>query len=93
MRMLYYSALQSAKDSSRRASGFLCAFRRWRTRSRRTEERSKQYMDARNIRIGETALPDLIQWLRHTGQPQTLESLTERYIEILRNLVHAEEGS
>ena len=50
-------------------------------------------MDVRNIRIGETGLPELIQWLRHTGQPQTLESLAERYIEILRNLVHAEEGS
>ncbi len=50
-------------------------------------------MDARNIRIGETGLQELIQWLRQTGQPQTLESLTERYVAILRNLVRAEEGS
>ncbi len=50
-------------------------------------------MDARNIRIGETGLEDLIQWLRHTGQPQTLETLTERYIMILRGLVRVEEGS
>ncbi len=50
-------------------------------------------MDARNIRIGETRLEDLIQWLRQTGQPQTLEALTQRYLEILRGLVRVEEGS
>ncbi len=49
-------------------------------------------MDARNIRIGETGLDELIQWLRQTGRPQTLEALTERYIAILRARVGAEEG-
>ncbi len=50
-------------------------------------------MDARNIRIGETGLDELIQWLRQTGQPQTLEALTERYLQILRGFVRVEEGS
>jgi len=50
-------------------------------------------MDARNIRIGETGLDELIQWLRQTGQPQTVEALTERYIAILRRLVGVEENS
>lgn len=50
-------------------------------------------MDARNIRIGETGVDELIQWLRHTGQPQTLEALAERYVAILRRLVGVEEGS
>jgi hypothetical protein len=50
-------------------------------------------MDARNIRIGETGLDELIQWLRQTGQPQTLEVLTERYVEILQRLVRGKEGS
>lgn len=48
-------------------------------------------IDARTIRVGETGLERLIQWLRETGQPQTLEALTERYIEILRSLVIDEE--
>ena len=56
------------------------------------EERNKQLMDARNIRIGETGLDELIQWLRQTGRPQTLEALTERYVAILRARVGAEEG-
>ncbi len=50
-------------------------------------------MDAQNIRIGETGLEQLIQWLRQTGQPQTLEALTERYVVILKSLVGVEEGS
>jgi hypothetical protein len=50
-------------------------------------------MDARNIRIGETGLDELIQWLRQTGQPQTVEALTERYLQILRNLIGVKEGS
>ncbi len=50
-------------------------------------------MDARNIRIGETGLDELIQWLRQTGQPQTLEALTERYVEILRRLIGVQEES
>ncbi len=48
-------------------------------------------MDARNVRIGETGLERLIQWLRQSGKPQSLEALTERYVEILRELVLAEE--
>lgn len=48
-------------------------------------------MDARNVRIGETGLEQLIQWLRQTGRPQTLEALTERYLMILRDLVGVEE--
>ena len=50
-------------------------------------------MDAQNIRIGETGLDQLIQWLRQTGQPQTIEALTERYVAILRRYVGAEENS
>ena len=50
-------------------------------------------MDAQQIRIGETGLNELIQWLRQSGQPQTLEALTERYIVILRGLIGVEEGS
>ena len=49
-------------------------------------------MDARNVRVGETGLEQLIQWLRQTGRPQTLEAMTERYLEILRELVGVEEG-
>lgn len=48
-------------------------------------------MDSRNIRIGETGLEQLIQWLKQTGQPQTVEALTEQYLVILKNLVGAQE--
>ena len=48
-------------------------------------------MDARNVRIGETGLEQLIQWLRQTGKPQSLEALTERYVAILKELVLPEE--
>jgi hypothetical protein len=50
-------------------------------------------MDARNVRIGETGLEQLIQWLRQNGKPQSLEALTEQYLKILKELVHVEEGS
>jgi hypothetical protein len=50
-------------------------------------------MDARNVRFGETGLEELIQWLRQTGQPQTLEALTERYLAILQDLIGVKEGS
>ncbi len=50
-------------------------------------------MDARNVRIGETGLEQLIQWLRQTGKPQSLEALTQRYLEILKELVGVEEGA
>lgn len=49
-------------------------------------------MDARNVRVGETGLEQLIQWLRQTGRPQTLEAMTERYLQILRELVGVEEA-
>jgi hypothetical protein len=48
-------------------------------------------MDARNVRIGETGLEQLIQWVRQTGRPQTLEALTEQYLSILKELVLSEE--
>ncbi|HEY1015244.1 MAG TPA: hypothetical protein VGE07_21240 [Herpetosiphonaceae bacterium] len=44
-------------------------------------------IDAKSVRVGETGFERLIQWLRSTGQPQTLEAITARYIEILRALV------
>jgi hypothetical protein len=44
-------------------------------------------MDAKNIIYGETALDTLIQWLRATGEPQDIEHLLERYLDILRTLV------
>ena len=50
-------------------------------------------MDARNIRIGETGVDELIQWLRQTGQPQPLEILTERYLAILKRALGVEESS
>jgi hypothetical protein len=50
-------------------------------------------MDARNVRIGETGLEQLIQWLRQTGRPQSLDALTEQYVAILKRLVQAEEAA
>ncbi len=50
-------------------------------------------MDARNIRIGETSLEELIQWLRQTGQPQTLETLNEQYVTLLKSVIGVKEGS
>jgi hypothetical protein len=48
-------------------------------------------MDARNIRFGETGMNQLIQWLRQTNTPQTLETITERYLEILKASMRAQE--
>jgi hypothetical protein len=48
-------------------------------------------MDAKNIVYGETSLDKLVQLLRASGQPQDIARLTERYLEILRDLVLAEE--
>ena len=48
-------------------------------------------MDAKNIIFGETALDKLVQLLRSSGQPQDITKLTERYLEILRELVMTEE--
>jgi hypothetical protein len=48
-------------------------------------------MDARNVKIGATGMEQLVQWLRQTGTPQSLDTLTERYLAILRELVGVEE--
>jgi hypothetical protein len=48
-------------------------------------------MEARNIIYGETGLDTLVQWLRSTGEPQELDRLLERYLEILRELVLEEQ--
>lgn len=44
-------------------------------------------MDAKTIIYGETAVDRLTQELRTNGQPIDLTSLTQRYLEILRELV------
>jgi len=49
-------------------------------------------LDADQIRLGETGLEELLQWLRQSGQPQTLEALAYQYIAILRAMVMGEEG-
>lgn len=48
-------------------------------------------MDAKNITYGETGLDRLVQLLRASGQPQDIAKLTERYVEILRELVMGDE--
>ncbi|HMP40647.1 MAG TPA: hypothetical protein PKA05_09735 [Roseiflexaceae bacterium] len=54
-------------------------------------ERGESMMDGKNVIYGETALDRLVQELRANGQPQDITWLTERYLEILRELVQAEE--
>ncbi len=51
----------------------------------------KGTMDAKNVIFGETALEKLVQLLRAGGQPRDIVWLTEKYLEILRELVLAEE--
>jgi hypothetical protein len=48
-------------------------------------------MEGKSITFGSTGLDLLAFALGATGQPQDLVWLTERYLEILRELVHAEE--
>lgn len=48
-------------------------------------------MDGKNIIYGETALEKLVQLVRASGQPQQITWLTERYLELLRELVLVEE--
>jgi hypothetical protein len=48
-------------------------------------------MDGKNVIYGETGMERLAQLLRASGQPQDIAWLTERYLEILRELVLAEE--
>ncbi len=44
-------------------------------------------MDAKTIIYGETAIDELVQWLRSTGEPQDIEVVVQHYLEILRKLV------
>jgi hypothetical protein len=48
-------------------------------------------MDAKNVIFGETAIERLVQLLRSGGQPRDIAWLTEKYLELLRELVLAEE--
>lgn len=48
-------------------------------------------LDADRIRLGETGFEELLEWLRGTHRPQTLEALTYQYLTILRDMV-LEEG-
>ncbi|HEU4324434.1 MAG TPA: hypothetical protein VFS21_14870 [Roseiflexaceae bacterium] len=48
-------------------------------------------MDAKSMIYGETGLDRLVQLLRASGQPQDIAKLTERYLEILRELVLSDE--
>lgn len=48
-------------------------------------------MDAKMIVYGETALDKLIQWMRASGEPQDVEKVVKRYLEILRDMVLEEE--
>jgi hypothetical protein len=50
-------------------------------------------MDVRNMRYGETALEQLIQWIRQTNTPQTLETITRRYVELLKSNVRTQEDA
>jgi hypothetical protein len=49
-------------------------------------------MDAKAIIYGETALDRLAQWLRATGEPQSVDQVLQRYLEILRELVLEEQA-
>lgn len=48
-------------------------------------------MDGKSVTFGETGMDRLVQILRASGQPQDITWLTERYLEILRELVLAED--
>jgi len=39
------------------------------------------------IKYGETAIDALLQWLRAQDRPQSLEALTRRYLEILKQQI------
>lgn len=50
-------------------------------------------MDAKTtITYGETAIDMLLQWLRSQERPVDVETLTRRYVEILRALVTEEKS-
>ncbi len=44
-------------------------------------------MDAKSIIYGETAIDILLKQLRAEGEPQDLEVVLRRYLEILRELI------
>ena len=44
-------------------------------------------MDADKIRLGETAFEELLDWLRQSGRPQSLDALTYQYVATLRERV------
>lgn len=48
-------------------------------------------MDAKTITYGETGLDRLVQLLRASGQPLDLTTLTQRYLEMLRDMVVSED--
>jgi hypothetical protein len=48
-------------------------------------------IDVKNVRMGETGMDQLLDWLRRTGQPQPIEALTAQYLAILQGLVVEEE--
>ncbi len=50
-------------------------------------------MDGKSVIYSETAMDKLVQVLRTSGQPQDMTWLTERYLEILRELVVSKEES
>ena len=50
-------------------------------------------MDAKNVIYGETGVDRLVQLLRASGQPQDIAKLTERYLEVLRELVLSDDQS
>jgi hypothetical protein len=50
-------------------------------------------MDAKHIIYGETAVDELVQWLRSIGEPQDIEQVIQRYLEILRAKVLEEEAA
>jgi len=48
-------------------------------------------MEAKTITFGETAIDKLVQWLKSTGEPQDLDTVIKRYLDILRKLVLEEQ--
>ncbi len=50
-------------------------------------------MDGKSVVYSETAMDKLAQVLRSSGQPQDITWLTERYIELLREMVVSKEAN
>ena len=49
-------------------------------------------MDADKIRLGETAFEELLDWLRQSGRPLSLDALTYQYVATLREQVLGEKA-